>query len=79
MPSNAADYDINWRFQLDYNKTSYVKILTEDGNLAVTFHSHQDDEHTFTTLQGVISGTSGNDYDYHHQGFFMCNDCPGEQ
>ena len=72
MSSNTTDYDINWRFQLDYtesfNTLINVKILTEDGDLAVTYHS--DDKNTI--LQSVISRIS---YRTVHQRFPMCTDC----
>lgn len=69
MSSNTTDYDVNWRFQMDYTISLYnVKILTGN-DLAVTNNKGID-----TTLQRIIIII--NDDDNNSQIYTICEDCP---
>ena len=71
MSSNTTEYDTNWRFQMDYSESLFaVKMLTEEGDLAVTYHDED------TILTNKISGVSQGDEDPKYQVFAICNDCP---
>ena len=73
ISSNTTDYDTNWRFQMDYTKSLFkVKILTQEGDLAVTYYNEDT-----TTLTNKISGVSQSDPE--HQAFAVCSDCPEDE
>ena len=71
MASNVTHYDANWRFQLDDPDGNgfFVKILTEGGELAVTYVKGA------AVLQSRITGVVIN-RDPDDQLFAICNDCP---
>ena len=71
MASNVTCYDANWRFQLDDPDGDgfSVKILTEGGELAVTYDKGA------ATLQSRITGVV-TDRNPDDQLFAICNDCP---
>ena len=71
--NNRTDYDINWLFQMDYSESLiYVKILTKEGDLSVTYNNEGE-----TTLTKKIAGVSQDNPD--RQSFTICNDCPEDE
>lgn len=59
---------------MDYSKSLFhVKILTEEGDLAVTYYNKE------TSLIKKISGVSQDDITPNHQSFVVCNDCPEDE
>ena len=73
MISNTTDYDTNWLFQMDYSESLFhVKILTKEGDLAVTYYKKE------TTLTKKITGVSEGPITPVHQSFAVCNNCPDE-